>query len=110
LTKKTNVYKLIDEKFQIVKAAKARKKTVSKLIIDDWDHAIEIIETNVVRKTDEVTPDLRSSTTGSSTLTTTFPNRCTVTSSSENICAKSKRIGVEVHTDRAEYEELDLEQ
>jgi hypothetical protein len=43
-----------------VKAAKTRKNTVSKLIIDDWDHAIEIIKTDVVRKTDEVTTDARS--------------------------------------------------
>ena len=33
---------------------------MSKLIIDDWDHAIEIIKTDVVRKTDEVTTDTRS--------------------------------------------------
>jgi hypothetical protein len=54
------VYKLIDERFQIVKAAKTRKNTVSKFIIDDWDHAIEIIETDVVRKTDKVTIGARS--------------------------------------------------
>jgi hypothetical protein len=55
-------------------------------------------------------PDLRSSITGSSTLTTTFPNTCTVTFGFKNICAKSKRIVVEVHTERAENEEFDLEQ
>ena len=60
LTKKTNVYKLIDESLQIVKAAKTRKNTVSKLIIDDWDNAIEIIKTDVVKETDEVTTDTRS--------------------------------------------------
>jgi pantothenate synthetase len=43
-----------------VKAAKTRKNTVSKLIIDDWGYAIEIIKTDVVRETDEVTTDTRS--------------------------------------------------
>jgi hypothetical protein len=43
-------------------------------------------------------------------LTTRSLNTCTVISSSKNICAKSKRIVVEVHTDSAEYEELKLEQ
>jgi hypothetical protein len=60
LTKKTNVYKLTDVSFQIVKAAKTRQNNMSKLIINDWGHAIEIIETGVVRKTDEVTTDTRS--------------------------------------------------
>jgi hypothetical protein len=40
-------------------------------------------------------PDLRSSIIRSRTLTTIFPNTCTVISSSKNICAKSKRIVVE---------------
>jgi hypothetical protein len=60
LTKKTNVYKLINESPQIVKAAKTRKNTLSKLIIDDWGYVIEIIKTDVVRGTDEVTTDTRS--------------------------------------------------
>ena len=46
---------MIDERYQIVKAAKTRKNTVSKLIIDNWDHALEIIKTDVERKTDEMT-------------------------------------------------------
>ena len=43
-----------------MKAAKTRQNNMSELIIDDWGHAIEIIETGVVRKTDEVTTDTRS--------------------------------------------------
>jgi hypothetical protein len=35
---------------------------------------------------------------------------CTVTISFKYICAKSKRIVVEVYTERAENEEVDLEQ
>ena len=43
-----------------MKAAKTRKDTVSKPIIDEWDHAIEIIKTDVERKTDEVATGARS--------------------------------------------------
>jgi hypothetical protein len=60
LTKKINVYKLIDERFQTVKAAKTNQNTGSRHIIDDWDHAIEIIKTDVERKTDEVATGARS--------------------------------------------------
>jgi hypothetical protein len=60
LTKKTNVYELINKRFQTVKAAKTRQNTVSKLIIDDWGHAIEIIKTDIERKTDEVATGARS--------------------------------------------------
>ena len=38
-----------------MKAAKTRKNTVSKLTIDNWDHALEIIKTDVGKKTDEMT-------------------------------------------------------
>jgi hypothetical protein len=58
-------------------------------------------------------PDLRSSKKtkkGRSTLTTTFPNTCTVTFNLKNNCEKSKRIAVVVHMVRADYEEFDLEQ
>ena len=60
MNKKNNVYKLINESPQIVKAAKTRKNTVSKLIIDNWDDALEIIKTDVVRKTDKVATSARS--------------------------------------------------
>jgi hypothetical protein len=43
-----------------MKAAKTRKYIVSKPNIDNWDHALEIIKTDVERKTDEVTTDARS--------------------------------------------------
>jgi hypothetical protein len=43
-------------------------------------------------------------------LTTTFPKTCIVTFSFKYICAKSKSIVVEVNKERAENEELDLEQ
>ena len=49
------MYKLIDERYQIVKAAKTRKNTASKLIIDNWDHALKIIKTDIGKKTDEMT-------------------------------------------------------
>ena len=94
-----------------MKAAKTRKNIVSKLTIDNWVHALEIIKTEVARKTDKVATSARSEEfKESSTLTTTFPNTCTVTFSFKNICAKSKRIAVEVHTVRAENEEFDMEQ
>jgi hypothetical protein len=52
----------------------------------------------------------RSSTSGSGTLTTTFPDTCTVTIRSKNNRAKSKRIAVEVCMERANTEEIIVEQ
>ena len=43
-----------------MKAAKTRQNIVSKLIIDKWDHALEIIKTDVARKPDKVTTSARS--------------------------------------------------
>ena len=37
-----------------MKAAKTRQNIVSKLTIDNWDYILEIIKTDVERKTDKV--------------------------------------------------------
>jgi hypothetical protein len=52
----------------------------------------------------------RSSTSGSETLTTTFPDTCTITIRSKNNRAKSQRIAVEVCMERANTEEIIVEQ
>ena len=95
-----------------MKAAKTRQNVVSKLIINNWDHILEIIKTDVEGRLTRwlQAPNLRSTITGSRTLTTTFPNTCTVTFSFKNNRDKSKRIAVVVYTVRAENEEFDLEQ
>jgi hypothetical protein len=76
------------------------------------DHILEIIKTDVEGRLTRwlQAPNLRSTITGSRTLTTIFPNTCTVTFSFENNRDKSKRIAVVVHMVRAENEEFDLEQ
>ena len=43
-----------------MKAAKTRKNIVSKPTIDNCDHALEIIKTDVARKTDKVATSARS--------------------------------------------------
>ena len=43
-----------------MKPAKTRKNIVSKPTIDNWDHALEIIKTDVARKTDKVATSARS--------------------------------------------------
>ena len=43
-----------------MKAAKTRQNVVSQLTIDNWDHILEIIKTNVERKTDKVATSARS--------------------------------------------------
>ena len=102
----------IDEKFQIVKAAKARPNAVPKLAVDNWKNILEIIKNDVDKKTDKVTADtkLRRSTIGSRALTTTFPNTCTVAMSFKNNRIKSKRIAAEVYMVSAETEEFIVEQ
>jgi hypothetical protein len=55
-------------------------------------------------------PSLRSLTIGGRTLTTTFPNTCTITIIFKNNRAKSKKLAVEVRMVRAETEEIVVEQ
>jgi hypothetical protein len=54
---KNNLNVLINERFQTRRLS--RQKTVAKLIIN-WDRTLEIIKTDVERKTDEVTTGTRS--------------------------------------------------